>query len=84
MPTRCRRPWAGTGSFVPDSARAPCAWWSRSGTRPRRRAVGDIEFLDNRGELIARLDSYECVVDASLSQAFRRNQLIAPSPVTAS
>ncbi len=48
------------------------------------RAVGDIEFLDDRGELIARLDSYECVVDASLSQAFRRNQLIAPSPVTAS
>jgi hypothetical protein len=48
------------------------------------RAVVDIEFLDDRGELIARLESYECVVDASLAQAFRRNQLIASTPVTAS
>jgi hypothetical protein len=48
------------------------------------RAVADIEFLDDRGELIARLESYECVVDASLGQAFRRNQLIASTPVTAS
>ncbi len=48
------------------------------------RAVADIEILDARGELIARIDSYECVVDLSLNQAFRRNQLIAPSPVVAS
>jgi hypothetical protein len=48
------------------------------------RAVADIEFVDGRGELVARLESYECVVDASLSQAFRRNQLTAPTPVTAS
>ncbi len=39
------------------------------------RAVADIEFLDAHGELVARFDSYECVVDASLNQAFRRNQL---------
>ena len=39
------------------------------------RAVADIEFLDAQGELVARLGSYECVVDASLNQAFRRNQL---------
>ncbi len=48
------------------------------------RAVADIEFVDGHGELVARLESYECVVDASLSQAFRRNQLTAPTPVTAS
>jgi hypothetical protein len=48
------------------------------------RAVADIEFLDDRGDLIARLESYECVVDASLGQAFRRNQLILPTPVTVS
>ena len=48
------------------------------------RAVADIEFLDDSSELIARLESYECVVDASLDQAFRRNQLIIPTPVTAS
>ena len=39
------------------------------------RVVADIEFLDGHGELVARLDSYECVVDASLNQAFRRNQI---------
>jgi hypothetical protein len=48
------------------------------------RAVADIEFLDDRGELVAQIESYECVVDASLGQAFRRNQLILPTPVTAS
>jgi len=39
------------------------------------RAVADIEFLDARGELVARLDSYECVIDSSLNQAFLRNRL---------
>jgi hypothetical protein len=39
------------------------------------RAVADVEFLDDRGQLIARIDGYECVVDASLNQAFRRNRL---------
>jgi hypothetical protein len=48
------------------------------------RAVAEIEFVDDRGELIARLESYECVVDASLGQAFRRNRLTAPLPVTVS
>ncbi len=48
------------------------------------RAVADIEFLDGRGELVARLDSYECVVNHSLNQAFRRNQRIVPSPLVAS
>ena len=48
------------------------------------RAVADIEVLDNHGELVARLDAYECVVDSSLTQAFRRNQLIAPSSVVLS
>jgi len=40
------------------------------------RAVDDVEFLDAGGELVARLDSYECVIDSSLNQAFRRNQLV--------
>ncbi|MDG3006241.1 type I polyketide synthase [Paludisphaera mucosa] len=38
-------------------------------------AVADVEFLDDRGGLVARIESYECVVDASLNQAFRRNRL---------
>jgi acyl transferase domain-containing protein len=39
------------------------------------RAVADIEFFDAEGALVARLDAYECVVDLSLNQAFRRNRL---------
>ena len=39
------------------------------------RAVAQIEFLDAMGQIVARIDSYECVVDASLNQAFLRNQL---------
>jgi hypothetical protein len=39
-------------------------------------ACADIEFLDrNTGKLIARLENYECIIDASLQRAFRRNQL---------
>jgi hypothetical protein len=41
-----------------------------------------MEFLDrNSGKLIARLEDYECVIDASLQQAFRRNQLSQPGCV---
>jgi NAD(P)-dependent dehydrogenase (short-subunit alcohol dehydrogenase family)/acyl carrier protein len=39
-------------------------------------AVADIEFVERTsGKLIARLEGYECVIDTSLAQAFRRNQL---------
>ena len=39
------------------------------------RATADLEFLDGAGKLIARLSDYECVIDASLNQAFRANQI---------
>jgi acyl transferase domain-containing protein/NADP-dependent 3-hydroxy acid dehydrogenase YdfG len=41
------------------------------------RAIADIELSDAEGHLIARLGSYECVVDPSLNQAFRRNTIEA-------
>jgi acyl transferase domain-containing protein/NAD(P)-dependent dehydrogenase (short-subunit alcohol dehydrogenase family) len=42
----------------------------------RHRASADVEFLDrDTGELVARIDHYECVVDASLNDQFRRNRL---------
>jgi len=45
-------------------------------------AAADMEFLDrNSGKLIARLEDYECVIDPSLQQAFRRNQLSQPGCV---
>ncbi len=43
------------------------------------RAVADIEFLDADGDFVARLDGYECVIDDSLNQAFRRNELLFPA-----
>ncbi|SNB46800.1 type I polyketide synthase [Geobacter sp. DSM 9736] len=39
-------------------------------------ATADMEFFDRHsGKLVARLEGYECVIDASLNNAFRRNQL---------
>ncbi|MFM9970033.1 MAG: SDR family NAD(P)-dependent oxidoreductase [Burkholderiales bacterium] len=38
-------------------------------------AVATIEFLDDRGNLLAAAEGCECVVDASLSDAFRLNRL---------
>jgi hypothetical protein len=43
----------------------------------KRWARADIEFLDDKGDLVARLEDYECVVDTSLSEAFTRNRLSA-------
>jgi NAD(P)-dependent dehydrogenase (short-subunit alcohol dehydrogenase family)/acyl carrier protein len=34
-----------------------------------------IEFLDHAGNLLARMDGYECVMDAALESAFALNQL---------
>jgi hypothetical protein len=45
-------------------------------------ATADMEFMDrSSGKLIARLEGYECVIDASLEQAFQRNQLVQPGRV---
>jgi hypothetical protein len=41
----------------------------------KHRAVADIEFVDSEGSPVARIESYECVIDSSLNQAFRRNRL---------
>jgi hypothetical protein len=35
-------------------------------------AVADIDYLDAAGQLVARIEGYECVMDASLKRAFRR------------
>ncbi|WP_044148858.1 polyketide synthase dehydratase domain-containing protein, partial [Singulisphaera acidiphila] len=39
------------------------------------RARADIEFLDGDGQVVAYMGNYECVIDSSLNQAFRRNQM---------
>jgi malonyl CoA-acyl carrier protein transacylase len=42
------------------------------------RAEASIEFLDNNGGLVARIEGYECVTDASLNDAFKKNELTEP------
>ena len=36
-------------------------------------ATADIDFVDSKGALVARMKGYECTVDASLKEAFGRN-----------
>ena len=43
------------------------------------RALANIEFIDQNEQLIARIDNYECVIDASLEEAFAKNTLQVPS-----
>ena len=38
-------------------------------------AKADIDFVDAAGQLVARMGGYEAVIDRSLDQKFRRNQL---------
>jgi len=40
-------------------------------------AGADIDFVDADGRLVARLEGYECTVDASLQQAFGRREIAA-------
>jgi NAD(P)-dependent dehydrogenase (short-subunit alcohol dehydrogenase family) len=43
-------------------------------------ARANIALLDGDGALVASINNYECVIDASLNQAFRRNQLAQVAP----
>ncbi|MEM7027495.1 MAG: SDR family NAD(P)-dependent oxidoreductase, partial [Pseudomonadota bacterium] len=40
------------------------------------KAIADIEFIDKKGALVARMQGYTCVRDGSLKQAFQQNDLI--------
>ena len=37
-------------------------------------AVADIEIQDRLGKPVATLEGYECVIDRSLNEAFRKNE----------
>jgi acyl transferase domain-containing protein/acyl carrier protein len=49
--------------------------------RDAHRVLADIEWMNARSELFARLDGYECVVDESLRAAFARRSLLDPPAV---
>ncbi len=38
-------------------------------------ATANIEIFDQQGKLLARIEDYECVIDESLNEAFKRNTL---------
>ena len=40
-------------------------------------AGADIEFTDERGALVAKIEGFECAADKSLAPAFRRNSVEA-------
>jgi NAD(P)-dependent dehydrogenase (short-subunit alcohol dehydrogenase family)/acyl carrier protein len=40
-------------------------------------ALADIDYLDEGGQLVARLEGYECVIDPALRRAFARQPLTA-------
>jgi hypothetical protein len=42
-------------------------------------ALADIDYLDERGQVIARLERYECVIDPALRRAFSRKLLASGS-----
>jgi hypothetical protein len=35
----------------------------------------EIEFVADGGRVVAQIDGFECVLDAALNAAFRRNRL---------
>ena len=40
------------------------------------KAAAEIDFIDPaNGRLIARIEDYECIIDASLNASFQRNKL---------
>ncbi len=43
-------------------------------------ALANIDYLDERGQLIARLEGYECVIDPALRRAFGRQPLVFAAP----
>ena len=48
------------------------------------RALADMEFVDPvTGELVAQMEHYECVIDASLNCAFKCNRLARQDEVEA-
>ena len=51
--------------------------------RTNGKVVSDIDWIDDDGRLLARLEGYESVVDSSLSKAFRHNRLDESEPTKA-
>jgi NAD(P)-dependent dehydrogenase (short-subunit alcohol dehydrogenase family) len=51
-----------------------CAVRCRASRKGDALAAADVDFVDAEGRLIARLEGYECTVEPSLAEAFRRRE----------
>jgi NAD(P)-dependent dehydrogenase (short-subunit alcohol dehydrogenase family)/acyl carrier protein len=76
LPTAVGRYRQFRRGYPPERARVV----ARVTQAAERSARADIAFFDADEQLIAKIDSYECVIDASLNQAFRRNELPEVAP----
>ena len=61
-------------AFPADGVRVVARVTKHSGLH----ALADIEYRDAAGQVVARIEGYECVMDASLQRAFRRRVWSAP------
>ena len=43
--------------------------------KSENKALANIEFMDQQGKLIARMENYECIADSVLREAFANNHL---------
>ena len=75
VPTHSRPAWEACGCFTATFPEQGVRVLVEIEQSSPSRATAAIEILDDDRRLIARLDNFECVIDASLNQAFRRNQL---------
>ena len=71
LPTEARKYRQFVSSFPADGVRIEV---HVTGTEPGR-AIADIDWLDGSGAVVARMQGYQCVLDASLQDAFQRTAL---------
>ncbi len=76
LPTRFTRYRQFVPSFPEEGARIVIDVLQRTNSK----VVADIEWIGEDGDLLARLEGYESVVDFSLSKAFRHNRLGESAP----
>jgi NAD(P)-dependent dehydrogenase (short-subunit alcohol dehydrogenase family)/acyl carrier protein len=76
LPTRFTR----YRQFVPSFPSAGARIVIDVHERTNGKVVSDIEWIGDDGDLLARLEGYEAVVDSSLSKAFRHNRLDESAP----
>ena len=79
LPSRLTRYRQFVPSFPEEGARIVIDVHQRT----KGTVVSDIDWIGNDGELLARLEGYESVLDSSLSRAFRHNRLDESAPTKA-